>query len=77
MKNDAEGVGTKCRMPYGSDGRAQKDNVVWIKMSVGGIIGVDRFRICYFRGSAVSCTRRDTETGDERQTTHWDSEAQE
>lgn len=39
MENDAEGGGKKCRMSCGSDGRVQKDNVVWIKMSVGGLEG--------------------------------------
>ena len=48
MENDAEGGGTKHRMLYGSHGRVQKDNVVWIKMSVVGIRGVDRFRVMLF-----------------------------
>lgn len=44
-----EGSETKCRALFGSDGRVQeKDGVIWIKISVGWIRGVDRFRVFFF-----------------------------
>lgn len=45
MMQKEGGQNTECSMGVMVD---QKDNVVWIKMSVGGIRGVDRFRVMLF-----------------------------